>query len=76
VNDASPSEIPDSHASSKEGNTVLSITDIFSMLFFNNFSLIAERNIKNLAFIVGNTILPLNKLQIIIKFLISWTINV
>jgi len=34
-----------------------------------------ERKVKNLAFLVGNTILPLNNKQIIKRFFISETIN-
>lgn len=41
------------------------------MVFFKSFSLKEERNVKNLAFLVGNTIFPLNNKQIKKRFLVS-----
>ena len=40
------------------------------MVFFKSFSLKEERNVKNLAFLVGNTIFPLNNKQIKKRFLV------
>jgi hypothetical protein len=71
VKQPSASVIPDIQLSFKDGMTQLFIGIIVYKFFFNNLSLKDERKVKNLAFLVGNTIFPLNIKQINIRFLIS-----
>ena len=67
----SPSVIPDNQPSFKEGILQTSEWAMVVKFFFKSFSLKEERKVKNLAFLVGNTILPLNNKQIKYKFLMS-----
>jgi len=63
----SPSVIPAIQPSYKVGVTQSIKGDIGVRFIFKSFSLKEERKVKNLAFIVGNTILPLNNKQIQLK---------
>ena len=67
----SPSLIPEIQLSLSEGKLVLRLGIIMGIFFFNNFSLKVERKVKNLAFLLGNIIFPLNNKQIRNIFLIS-----
>jgi hypothetical protein len=55
----------------KEGDTISFDGDIVVRFFFNSLSLRIERKVKNLAYLVGNTIFPLNNKQIKKRFVIS-----
>ena len=66
-----PSVIPDNQPSFKEGIIQTSKGVIVAIFFFKSFSLKEERKVKNLAFLVGNTIFPLNNKQIKYMFLMS-----
>jgi hypothetical protein len=71
VNEASPSVIPDNQPSFKEGITQISKASMVARFLLISFSLKEERKVKNLAFLVGNTIFPLNNKQIKKRFLVS-----
>jgi hypothetical protein len=75
VKQPSPSVIPANQLSFKVGNTQVFIGNIGLRFFLINLSLKKAKKVKNLAFLVGNTILPLNIKQIKYKFLISCIIN-
>jgi len=60
----SASVIPDIQASFNEGVTDRSNGVIGIRFFFKSVSLKAERKVTNLAFLVGNTIFPLNNKHI------------
>jgi hypothetical protein len=64
VKQPSPSVIPLSQPSLKDGLTQSVIISILLIPFFNSFSLKKERKDINLAFLVGKTILPLNNKHI------------
>jgi hypothetical protein len=75
VKHPSPSTIPDNQLSSKVGITQVSKGVIVLRFFLISLSFKEDKKVKNLAFLVGNTILPLNSIQIKYKFLISCIIN-
>ena len=60
----SPSLIPEIQLSFNEGNLVCSLGIIIGKFCFNSFSLKVQRKVKNLAFLLGNIIFPLNNKQI------------
>jgi hypothetical protein len=75
VKEPSPSVIPDNQPSFNVGITQVSKGVIVLRFFFISLSLKKERKVKNLAFLVGKIIFPLNNKQINHKFLKSCTIN-
>jgi hypothetical protein len=75
VKEPSPSVIPDNQPSSKVGITQVSKGVIVLRFFLINLSLKEAKKVKNLAFLVGNTMFPLNNQQIKYILLISCIIN-
>ena len=70
-----PSVIPDIQASFKDGYTQTSRGVIVTRFFFNSFSLKEDKKVKNLAFLLGKTILPLNNKHIKYIFVMFCTTN-